>query len=125
MSLVAAHQTIAEHARLAFQCDGVISALDFSPIGDAAVFGDGFDVGWLGELPGELAEVEADGQLRLPVNGACGQRVRLQRSEDLVDWEEWQTMTLGGEGCGLIDNTTGKPHRFYRIVEDGTTVPTE
>ena len=62
--------------------------------------------------------VEADGSIRLPVKGKCGQRVRLQRSENLLDWEDWQTMTLGGDGCGLIDTTTATPARFYRAVAD-------
>jgi hypothetical protein len=54
------------------------------------------------------------------VNGASGQRVKLQRSENLVDWEDWQTMTLGGNGtdCGLIDTTTAVRQRFYRVVKD-------
>jgi hypothetical protein len=66
------------------------------------------------------ASVEADGRIRPPVDGACGQRVRLQRSENLVDWEDWQAMTLGGNatGCGLIDTTTAARQRFYRVVED-------
>jgi len=66
------------------------------------------------------ASVEADGKIRLPIVGACGQRVKLQRSENLVDWEDWQTMTLGGNAtrCGAIDTTTSAPHRFYRAVED-------
>ncbi|MCP5516642.1 MAG: hypothetical protein H7A45_05190 [Verrucomicrobiales bacterium] len=66
------------------------------------------------------AMMEADGSIRLPVNGKCGQRVRLQRSDNLVDWEDWQTMILGGDGCGLIDTTTATPARFYRAVNDIT-----
>ena len=55
-----------------------------------------------------------------------GQRVKLQRSANLVDWEDWQTMTLGGNatGCGLIDATTATPQRFYRAVE-GMPRPTD
>ena len=66
------------------------------------------------------AMMEADGSIRVPVTGRCGQRVRLQRSENLVDWEDWQTMILGGDGCGLIDTTTATPTRFYRAVNDIT-----
>ena len=66
------------------------------------------------------AMIETDGSIRVPVNGRCGQRVRLQRSENLVDWQDWQTMTLGGDGCGLIDTTTATPTRFYRAVNDIT-----
>ena len=62
--------------------------------------------------------IEADGNIWLPVDGASGQRVKLQRSTNLVDWEDWRTMTLGGTGCGLTDTTTTAAHRFYRVVED-------
>jgi hypothetical protein len=73
------------------------------------------------------AMVEADGKIRLPIEGMCGQRVKLQRSENLVDWEDWQTMTLGGNvtGCGLIDATTAARQRFYRVVEDRPTLTDE
>jgi len=71
------------------------------------------------------AIVEVDGHLQLPVIGKSGQRVRLQRSVNLIDWEDWQTMTLGGTGCGLIDNTTASPYRFYRVVEDEPTLLNE
>jgi hypothetical protein len=67
--------------------------------------------------------VEADGTIRLPIDGPCWQRVKLQRSSNLVDWEDWQAMTLGGNatGCGLIDSTTAARQRFYRVVEDRPT----
>ena len=67
------------------------------------------------------AMVEADGKIRLPIEGACGQRVKLQRSENLVDWEDWQTMILGGDGCGIIDAPGAIRQRFYRAVEDTLT----
>ena len=72
------------------------------------------------------ASVGADAKARLLAKGACGQRVKLQRSENLVDWEDWQAMTLGGNatGCGLIDTTTAARQRFYRVVEDKPT-PTD
>ena len=73
------------------------------------------------------ASVEADGMIRLPVEGANGQRVKLQRSHNLVDWEDWQAMTLGGNatGCGLIDTTIAARQRFYRVVEDRPTLTDE
>jgi hypothetical protein len=66
----------------------------------------------------------ADGGIPLPIESASGQRVKLQRSENLVDWEDWQAMTLGGNatGCGLIDTTTAARQRFYRVVEDRPTL---
>jgi hypothetical protein len=60
----------------------------------------------------------------LQLTGPNGLWAAIQRSKNLVDWEDWQTMTLGGEGCGLIDTTTASPHRFYRVVED-TPTPTD
>ncbi len=64
------------------------------------------------------ASVEPDGKIRLPIEGASGQRVKLQRSTNLVDWEDWQIMILGESGCGLIDATTAATHRFYRVAAD-------
>lgn len=64
------------------------------------------------------ARICGNGSILLPVSGMEGQRVRLQRSENLIDWEDWQTITLCGAGCGLIDTTTTAPARFYRAVED-------
>jgi hypothetical protein len=69
------------------------------------------------------ASVGTDAKTRLLAKGACGQRVKLQRSSNLVDWEDWQTMTLGGNatGCGLIDTAAAARQRFYRVVEDTLT----
>jgi len=88
------------------------NALVAAPDGDVIIF-DKFT-----ELRIGPASVDVGGEIRLPINGRCGQRVTLQRSSNLVDWEDWQTMTLGGEGCGLIDRTDQGPQLFYRIVED-------
>jgi hypothetical protein len=62
----------------------------------------------------------SDGRVQLLVSGADGQGVRVQRSANLVDWEDWRIVTLDGTGCELIDETTAASHRFYRAVEDSS-----
>jgi WD40 repeat protein len=64
-----------------------------------------------------------DRNLRLSLNGATGQRVLLQRSANLRDWEDWQTVTFDSTTLELTDDPAGAPQRFYRAVEDdsGTT----
>jgi len=59
-----------------------------------------------------------DGRLQLQLRGASGQRVRVQRSTNLRDWEDWQTVTLGATGSELFDQTAAAPQRFYRAVKD-------
>jgi hypothetical protein len=67
------------------------------------------------------AMVEADGKIRLPIEGACGQPVKVQRSENLVEWEDWQTMSLGGDGCGIIDDPGATRQRFCHAAEASFT----
>lgn len=62
------------------------------------------------------AMMEADGKIRLPLKGPSGQRIRVQRSANLVDWEDWQAVTLGESGSELVGNTRDAPYRFYRSV---------
>jgi hypothetical protein len=53
----------------------------------------------------------------LRVHGDAGVTVRVQRSQDLREWTDWQTVTLDTVPTELSDlesNTT--PHRFYRAV---------
>jgi hypothetical protein len=100
------------------------SAYDITAYGDEVFVAAGDDgliiLNQFTELRFGPASVEADGKIRLPIEGACGQRVKLQRSSNLVDWEDWQAMTLGGNatGCGLIDTTAAARQRFYGVVED-------
>lgn len=63
--------------------------------------------------------LEAEGKIRLPLASTSGQRVRLQRSENLTDWEDWQTLVMDGPAAELIEETTTSAHRFYRALEDG------
>jgi len=59
-----------------------------------------------------------DGRLQLQLRGASGQRVRVQRSTNLRDWADWQTVTLGETGCQLTDTIVTNSQCFYRAVED-------
>jgi hypothetical protein len=48
------------------------------------------------ELRFRLAIVESNGRLRLRLTGPTGQCVHVQRSDNLRDWEDWQTVILHG-----------------------------
>jgi hypothetical protein len=63
------------------------------------------------------AFLSGDGAIRLRLSGLDGQRVRVQRSLNLLDWEDWQPMTLSGTASEFLDNTTTNEHRFYRAIE--------
>jgi hypothetical protein len=64
------------------------------------------------------AIVADDGRLRLRLSGVSGQRVHVQRSANLLDWEDWQTVTLsfGSGAIELYDNPAAASRRFYRAV---------
>jgi hypothetical protein len=66
------------------------------------------------------AIVADDGRLRLRLSGVSGQCVRVQRSTNLKDWEDWQTVTLEGTTCELSDDTSTASQRFYRAIEDNS-----
>jgi len=51
------------------------------------------------------------------VTGEAGQKVRVQRSRNLRDWENWQQVTLGTATADLIDtNMLSAPCGFCRAV---------
>jgi hypothetical protein len=51
------------------------------------------------------------------VRGDAGLSVRVQRSANLLDWEDWQPLTLGATPSELSDLDAGAvSHRFYRAV---------
>jgi hypothetical protein len=51
------------------------------------------------------------------LTGEPGQKVRVQRSRNLRDWEDWQQVTLGTEPADLTDtNILSAPCGFYRAV---------
>jgi len=63
-----------------------------------------------------------DGRLQLQLRGVSGQRVRVQRSINLKDWADWQTVTLGETGCQLTDTIVANSQCFYRAVEDKSII---
>jgi len=67
------------------------------------------------------ASVGADGKITIPLSGTNGQSVRVQRSANLVDWEDWQTVTLDGTAQELVDGPASIPLRFYRVTVDTTS----
>ena len=53
--------------------------------------------------------------------GSTRQYVPVQRSSNLRDWEDGQTVTLGATGSEFFDQTSAAPQRFYRAIEDNST----
>ena len=41
----------------------------------------------------------------------------IQRSTDMITWEDWQVMDLEDNICEAVDLITGEPQYFYRAVE--------
>ena len=65
------------------------------------------------------AKVGTDGSIQLPLSGTSGLTVRVQRSTNLVEWVDWQTVTLDGTEKELLDGPVGgMPFRFYRVIPD-------
>ena len=51
------------------------------------------------------------------IRGDAGLSVRVQRSANLCDWEDWQTLTLGASASEVFDLDDGAfSSRFYRAV---------
>lgn len=65
----------------------------------------------------DLVSPQQPGEFRFLVRGDAGLSVRVQRSANLRDWEDWQTLTLGATPSELSDLDAGTvPHHFYRAV---------
>jgi hypothetical protein len=59
----------------------------------------------------------AKDKFRFVVTGEPGQKVRVQRSRNLTDWQDWQEVTLGDGPADLTDaDMLSVPCRFYRAV---------
>jgi hypothetical protein len=57
------------------------------------------------------------GTFRFLLRGETGLGVRVQRSSNLRDWEDWQAITLVNIPTELSDpDARSIPHRFYRAV---------
>lgn len=54
-------------------------------------------------------------EFRLTVDGPTGRSARVERSENLRDWQDWRTVTLGVAPLELIDSAA-EPRRFYRAA---------
>jgi hypothetical protein len=65
------------------------------------------------------AKLHPAGHVQLPLFGPSGQLVRVQRSLNLGDWEDWQTVTIEGTTLELTDDPSGAAQRFYRVVDEG------
>lgn len=61
--------------------------------------------------------VQDRGSISLRVDGPPGASVRIQRSPDMVKWQDWQTLTVG-ETPSIVSDTipTGASQGFYRAV---------
>lgn len=58
-----------------------------------------------------------DGVVELRVEGVQGTRVRVQRSENLRDWSDWESVTVEAGGSVVREIGGGlSPRRFYRVV---------
>jgi hypothetical protein len=65
----------------------------------------------------EPASPQQPGGYRFLLHGDAGLTVRVQRSSNLRDWEDWQLVTLGAGSDELTDPEAGAmPRRFYRAV---------
>jgi hypothetical protein len=72
-------------------------------------------------IPVELSlpSTSADNPLRLVTSTATPERIRVQRSRDLLDWEDWVTVTPDHGPIELEDAEVDRePHRFYRGVAE-------
>jgi hypothetical protein len=57
------------------------------------------------------------GAFSFSLSGPFGHSARLQRSENLRDWLDWQIVTLGNSAIEVVDtNVSGNAHRYYRAV---------
>ncbi len=82
---------------------------------------DGFPRNWITVLPADLRFgppfVANDGGIRLPLSGPSGWPVRVQRSTNLVDWEDWKTVTFEGAAVVLADDHAPGSLYFWRAIE--------
>jgi hypothetical protein len=65
----------------------------------------------------ELVSPQQPGGFHFLVCGDAGLSVRVQRSANLRDWEDWQALTLGATPTEFSDiGASTNSHRFYRAV---------
>jgi hypothetical protein len=65
----------------------------------------------------EPVSPQQPGAFRFLLHGEAGLSVRVQRSSNLRDWEDWQSVTFSATPAELTDPNAGAvPHRYYRAV---------
>jgi hypothetical protein len=68
-------------------------------------------------IPNNVVSPQQPGGFRFLVRRDAGLSVRVQRSANLRDWEDWQALTLGATPSELSDlDASTNSHRFYRAV---------
>jgi len=71
---------------------------------------------WIPIIP-MLSSLPVDTPLRLFTHSPAPATVRVQRSANLVDWEDWQTVSRDSGPSELVDSEAGTtPYRFYRGI---------
>ena len=65
----------------------------------------------------ESVRIDSNGILQFPLRGEQDRSVRIQRSSNLVDWEDWQDAILSQNPVKLIDDPESKRSQFYRAVQ--------
>jgi hypothetical protein len=66
-----------------------------------------------------VPSVASDNPLRLVTHSPAPATVRVQRSTNLLDWEDWQTVSRDSGPSELRDTEADTtPYRFYRGVEE-------
>jgi hypothetical protein len=61
-----------------------------------------------------LAQIAPDGTLRLSLSGVGGERVQVQRSANLLDWEDWRSVVLERTTTELGAEVMNSGRQFYR-----------
>lgn len=61
-----------------------------------------------------LAQIAPDGTLRLSLSGVGGERVQVQRSANLLDWEDWRFVVLERTTTELGAEVMNSGRQFYR-----------
>jgi len=65
----------------------------------------------------EISLPLSQGAFGFQVLGAAGFRVRIQRSTNLTDWQDWHTVSLGAVPEKFLDvESSSTGNRFYRTV---------
>jgi hypothetical protein len=104
---------------LCYNVLGSIARVYYLPgaIGWGPTFGDQPTALWIPVMP-NLPSVTADNPLRLTTHSPAPATVRVQRSANLLHWEDWQTVSRDEGPSELQDADVGTtPYRFYRLRE--------